>query len=167
MTTSSTAFIQPLLDAAAHQQAGRLEAAWAGFLTVLELEPEQPQALLFAGVLALRRGDIGSAVALLERAVVVRPTNAEGHFALGNALWAAQQRGTARASWQQTLRHDRQHVGALLNLARAQEEAGEAELAVGNCRSAVAARPDHPQPLAALSSALRACAKLQPAHRGG
>ena len=157
VSNGSTAFIPLLLDAVAHQEAGRFEQASVGYAAVLALEPEQPQALLFGGVLAMHTGNAEEAVSLLERAVAARPTHAEGHFALANALWAAGRRGVARATWQHTLRHERHHVGALLNLARAQEEAGEAELAVGNCRTAVAARPDHPRPLAALASTLRAC----------
>lgn len=154
--SSNTAFIPLLLGAVADQEAGRLDQAFSGFEEVLALEPDQPQALLFAGVVALRLGKANRAVPLLERAVAVRPTTAETHFALGNALWAASQRSAARASWQQATRFDAKHVGALLNLAQAQERSGEAELAVANCRAAVAAKPGHAQPWAALSSALRA-----------
>ncbi len=154
--SSNTAFIPLLLGAVADQEAGRLDQAFAGFAEVLALEPDQPQALLFGGVVALRMGQAGRAVPLLERAVAVRPTTAETHFALGNALWATNQRSEARASWQHAIRFDAKHVGALLNLAQAQERSGEAELAVANCRAAVAAKPGHAQPWAALSSALRA-----------
>lgn len=156
MTNSPTAFIPLLLGAVADQEAGRLAEASAGFTDVLALEPEQPQALLFGGVLALRMGQPERAVPLLERAVAVRPKFAEAHFAHGNALWAAGRRGAARVAWQNAIRFETDHVGALLNLAQAQEQSGEAELAVGNCRAAVAARPNHPQPWTALSSVLRA-----------
>lgn len=159
MSTTSTAFIPLLLGAVADQEAGRLSKASAGFAEVLTLEPDQPQALLFAGVLAMRMGDPERAVSLLDRAVAVRPTIAETHFACGNALWAVHRRSAARASWQHAIRLDDQHIGALLNLAQAQEQSGEAELAANNCRAAVDARPDHPQPWTALSSALRGADK--------
>ena len=160
MSHTSTAFIPLLLGAVADQEAGRLAEADTGFAQVLALEPDQPQALLFAGVLALRMGQPDRAVALLERAVAVRPTLAEAHFAFGNALWACQRRSEARAAWQTTIRCDAQHIGALLNLAQAQEQSGEAELAVGNCRAAIDARPDHSQPWTILSSALRSMGKV-------
>ena len=48
--------ITPLLEAVAHQEAGRFDVAESGYAAVLALEPEQPQALLFAGVLASRAG---------------------------------------------------------------------------------------------------------------
>jgi len=156
-------FIQPLLDAVAHQEAGRLAAAAAGYATVLEIEPEQPQALLFAGVLACKTGQTARAVDLLERAVAVRPTHAEAQFAFGNALWTAGLKPRARDAWAGTLRHDCRHVGALLNLARAQEEAGETDDAVETCRQAVEARPEHALPRAALAAALRAAGQLDPA----
>ena len=156
MPASSTAFIPLLLGAVADQEAGRLSDASAGFAAVLALEPEQPQALLFAGVLAMRSGEFDEAARLLERAVAVRPTVAETHFAHGNALWAGERRSEARTAWQNTIRLDAHHVGALLNLAQAQEQSGEAEMAVVNCRAATTARPNHPQPWSALASALRA-----------
>ena len=159
MPATSTAFIPLLLGAVADQEAGRLTDASAGFAAVLALEPEQPQALLFAGVLAMRSGHLDKAVRLLERAVAVRPTVAETHFAHGNALWAGERRSEARIAWQNTIRLDALHVGALLNLARAQEQSGEAEMAVVNCRAATMARPNHPQPWSALASALRAAKK--------
>ena len=163
MTTNSTTFIPLLLGAVADQEAGRLLEAEAGFAAVLALEPEQPQALLFAGVMALRGGRAAEAVPLLERAAAVRPTFAEAHFAHGNALWAAARRGEARVAWQNAIRYDATHLGALLNLARAQEQSGEAELAILNCRAATEAQPRQPQPWSALASALRASGAAVPA----
>ena len=163
MSATSNAFIPILLGAVADQEAGRLVEAATGFTQVLALEPDQPQALLFAGVLALRMGQPERSAALLERAVAVRPTLPEAHFAHGNALWADGRRSEARVAWQNAIRFDTQHVGALLNLAQAQEQSGEAELAVGNCRAAIAARPDHPQPWTILSSALRSIGEAQKA----
>ena len=156
----SADFIAPLLEAVAHQEAGRFDAASAGFSTVLDLEPEQPQALFFAGVLALRTGRTATALGLLERSVQARPTHAESHVALGNALWAVGRKAAARTAWQDALRHERRHLGALLNLARAQEEAGESEAAVACCRLAIEAKPGNAQAHAALASALRADAQL-------
>ena len=161
VSATSTAFITLLLGAVADQEAGRLAEAANGFTEVLALEPDQPQALLFAGVLAFRMGELDRSAALLERAVAVRPTLPEAHFAHGNALWAARRRSEARAAWQNAIRFDAQHVGALLNLAQAQEQSGEAELAVANCRAAIGVRPDHPQPWTILSSALRSIGDAQ------
>ena len=161
MSDSPTAFIPLLLGAVADQAAGRLTEATAGFAAVLALEPDQPQALLFAGVVALRRGRAAEASRLLERAVAVRPTVAETHFAYGNALWADERRSQARIAWQNTIRLEPLHVGALLNLAQAQEQSGEAEMAVVHCRSATKARPNHPQPWSALASAYRAANDLE------
>ena len=163
MSATSTAFIPLLLGAVADQEAGRLAEAAAGFIEVLALEPDQPQALLFAGVLAMRMGQPDRAASLLQRAVAVRPTLSEAHFAYGNALWAAQRRSEARAAWQHAIRFEPKHVGALLNLAQAQEQSGEAELAVGNCRAAIDARPDHPQPWTVLSNTLRSLGAAQEA----
>lgn len=149
-------FITPLLEAVAHQQAGRFEAASAGFASVLEIEPEQPQALFLGGVLAFKAGLTAHALDLLERSVTVRPSHVESHFALGNALWAAGRKEAACQAWQDVLQHDPDHVGAWLNLARAQEAARETEAAVASCRAAVAASPQSALAHSALSSALRA-----------
>ncbi len=154
MSATSTAFIPLLLGAVADQEAGRWPEAERGFDAVLELEPEQPQALLFAGVLAMRTGRPARASELLQRAVAARPGYAEVHFAYGNALWADGHRGPARVAWQQAIRLEPTHVGALLNLAQAEERSGEAELAVAHCRAAIAAQPESPAPWSALASAL-------------
>ncbi|MDT7951650.1 MAG: tetratricopeptide repeat protein [Acetobacteraceae bacterium] len=163
MSAPTTAFIPILLSAVADQQAGRLEQAARGFSDVLALEPDQPQALLFGGVLALRMGQADRSAALLERAVAVRPTLAETHFAHGNALWAAARKLDARAAWQRAIQLDPEHIGALLNLAQAQDQSGEAELAAANCRAAIAICPDRAQPWVILSSALRTLGEPQPA----
>lgn len=160
MSVLSSDFITPLLEAVAHQQAGRFEAASAGFENVLELAPEQPQALFFGGVLAFRAGRTETSLGLLQRSITVRPSHAESHFALGNALWAAGRKTSAQAAWQETLRHERRHLGARLNLARAQEEAGDTAAAVASCRIAVSDQPGSALAHTALAAALRADAQL-------
>ncbi len=156
-------FIPQLLEAVSHQQAGRWESAAAGFAEVLAREPDQPQALLFAGTLAHRYGRLGQAVVLLERAVAGRPDNSEVRFAYGNALWSAGQREQARDAWEATLHLTCRHVGAMLNIARAQELAGQYDVAVMTCRAAVACQQDQAMPRTALASALRSAGLLEPA----
>ena len=153
-------YIPKLLEAVSHQEAGRFHEASTGFADILALEPDQPQALFFAGTLAHRDGRLTEAIGLLERAVAGRPDNTEVHFAYGNALWSAGQRDQARDEWEATLRLTRRHVGAMLNIARAQELAGDYEVAVMTCRGAVACQHDQAMPRAALASALRSAQLL-------
>lgn len=70
--------IGALLEAGlAHHRAGRLGDARAFYARILELQPDQPAALHYFGVLALNQGDPEHAAQLMDRALAQAPGDAE------------------------------------------------------------------------------------------
>ncbi len=143
-----------LLEAHAHHQAGRHAEAEAGYAVLLAAQPNQPQALYFAGMLALQTGRTAQAVARLGAAAAARPQHAESHFALGNAQWQAGDKDAAISAWQAALALDGRHGGALLNLAKARAESGDYGATVALCHQATQLAPKDPAAHAALAAAL-------------
>ncbi|MFN4281218.1 MAG: tetratricopeptide repeat protein [Alphaproteobacteria bacterium] len=75
-----------LQRAAADHEAGRLEAAKAGYESVLTAAPQQPDALQLLGVLRHQQGAHEEGVALLERATALQPQNPNIRNNLANVL---------------------------------------------------------------------------------
>ena len=78
--------MQLLQRALASHRAGRLADAELGYNSVLEANPEQPDALHLKGVIALQRGDPRSAVSLISKAIVARPQQGAYYSNLAAAL---------------------------------------------------------------------------------
>jgi tetratricopeptide (TPR) repeat protein len=79
--TSSLAEL--LASAVEHHDAGRIDAASAGFSRVLALDPGQGQAWRRLAIIAFRKNDRGLARELLERALSVDARDATAHRLLG------------------------------------------------------------------------------------
>ena len=60
-------------DSIAHHENGRLELAEAGYRTVLESDPRNPDALNLLGLLIQDRGDYRQSIELISRALDVDP----------------------------------------------------------------------------------------------
>jgi Flp pilus assembly protein TadD len=75
-----------LAQAQAQHRAGRLAEATALFGELLQLRPEDPQALTPLGMLALQRDDAQQAIGFLERSLAVAPDQPLAHAACGVAL---------------------------------------------------------------------------------
>ena len=75
-----------LKTAAADHQAGRLDAARAGYEAVLAATPEQPDALQLLGVLRHQQGAAEEGIALLEKAIALQPKNPNIRNNLGSVL---------------------------------------------------------------------------------
>ena len=107
-----------------HHRAGDLAAAEAAYLRVLQLVPEQFDALHLLGVIELEKGAAQRAVRWLERALAVRPSVAAAHMNLANALRAAGRRGEALEEYRRALALQPEDAQAHLNFAKALLEAG-------------------------------------------
>jgi protein O-GlcNAc transferase len=88
-------------EALALHRAGRLEEAEALYRTVLRSAPDHPDALSLLGLLRLQAQDPTEAASLLQRAVRVRPGQAEVHADLGDAQQALGQMEEALTSYRQ------------------------------------------------------------------
>jgi len=75
-----------LQQAVAHYQAKRHRQALDTCRRVLRREPNRPDVLSFAGMVALELGDVEEAVGLYRAAIEQKPDFTEAHYNLGNAL---------------------------------------------------------------------------------
>ena len=62
-------------------RAGRLADAERGYRAILQLEPEHADSLHLLGVIALQTGNLDFALALIQRAVALRPATGQGPIA--------------------------------------------------------------------------------------
>ncbi len=114
----------------AHQQGDHVQAE-SLYQKVLELQPDQPDALHLLGVLAYQRGDPDLAVTLIEEAIHHHPAVALYHFNLANAYAQLDRSSEAEASYRQAIQQDPQtplpyvHLGQLLQKQDRLEEAEE------------------------------------------
>jgi predicted TPR repeat methyltransferase len=82
---------------------GNLDAAERLYEAVLELVPEQPDALHFLGVLLHQRGDSARGAELIRKAIARAPGNAGLFNNLGNVLYEAERFEEAAAAYEQAL----------------------------------------------------------------
>lgn len=110
------------------QQKGRLDDAESAYARLLAQDDKDPTILVNAGVLALGRGDVSTALARLERAIGFAPSNAVAHGNLGFALIRAGRAADALAALDRAIAlkadfaqaHNNRGI-ALVRLARREE----------------------------------------------
>ncbi|MGR0188315.1 tetratricopeptide repeat protein [Azospirillum aestuarii] len=96
--TAAPVDVAPVVaKAIAHYRAGALKEAEEHCRTALDALPEHPVALHLLGILRLRQGDAGDAVAVLALAVKADPDNAAAHAALADACKATGRHDAALA----------------------------------------------------------------------
>jgi predicted O-linked N-acetylglucosamine transferase (SPINDLY family) len=127
MTTTSAgrpdpATVQQALAAGmTHHQAGRLAEAHGAYQQALALEPDNPEALHLAGVLARDAGRSDVAAQLIAAAIGRNGQRAEFHNNLGNALRDLGRWDEAFASFDRALAITPDHAPILVNYAAALE----------------------------------------------
>ena len=100
-------------EALALHQAGRLDAAEAGYRAILKRLPASFHALHMLGALHGQRDDWAEAEQLIARAVEVDPSVAAAHVNLGNARRLLGRRDEALASYERALALQPGHTRAL------------------------------------------------------
>jgi len=138
-----------------HHQAGRLSAAEAAYREMLEVDPDNIDALHFLGVISHQRGEHGRASELISRALSRNPSNAPAHNNLGNTLGAQGKLNDAVACYLSALALDPDYVDALLNLGAALRAQGKLDSAVACYKRAQALAPNAPAANAGLQDVLR------------
>ncbi|HEX4327180.1 MAG TPA: tetratricopeptide repeat protein [Burkholderiales bacterium] len=107
---------QALQLAAGHVQAGRLAEGELLCQKVLELDPDNAQALHLLGVVAHLAGKQGVALALIEKALRCQPDHAQAHYNLGVVLSVLRRPEAALAAYRQAVALDPANATALGNL---------------------------------------------------
>ena len=127
---------------AAHQ-AGDFTDAAKCYETVLQADPEHPDALHFSGLLQSQQGANEEGAELIRQSLRVHPNNPGANNNLGNILKALGRRDEAEAAYRAALELNPDHVDSLNNLGvllRGRREVGEA---LSVLEHAVKLRPDH------------------------
>jgi tetratricopeptide (TPR) repeat protein len=145
---------EALAIALQHHQAGRLDAAEQIYQRILQVEPEQPDALHFMGVLNAQLGRHQAAVDYITRAIAVRPNLAPYHLNLGLAYQASQKLDAAIASYRRALQLQPEFAEVHFNLANALKEQGRVAEAVACYRRAIELKPDFAEAHCNLGNAL-------------
>lgn len=149
-----------LNDAVRAHQAGRLDAAAAGYRRVLAARPDHPDALHLLGVVHHQQGDQPQAEHFVAKALVVAPRVAAYHHTLA-AIRLAQSDGVgAVAAAERALALNPKLIGAYNVLGNALLQVGQAGEAVAIYRRALAESPDVPEVLNNLGSALQSLGQL-------
>ncbi len=146
--------LQPILQAAlADHQAGRLDAAAAGYARLLARDPDDLNAIYLSGMVALQRRDFATAHANIARAVAAKPDHADLQNNLGEALRGLGRLAEAEAAYRRALAVAPDHAGAIANLAIVLRQRGEHAAALDGFQRAVELEPmraDHHGNLAGL-----------------
>src|SRR5262245_40325543 len=86
MMLKDSGISQAVKDAEEHHRAGRLEQALAGYSRVLELAPDDADALFNRSQIQLHLGQMDEALAGFDRVVALQPRDAEAQRARGVIL---------------------------------------------------------------------------------
>ena len=138
---------------AAHQ-IGDLTTAEPLYRQVVELEPQQADALHYLGLILQQRGESAQAIELLKRALDARANNPECWSNLGNMLSEANRRLEAIDAYTQALRLRPSHVNTHYNLGLVLFDVGDFKAAVASIRRAINLSPDDAQMWNSLGEAL-------------
>jgi tetratricopeptide (TPR) repeat protein len=126
----------------AHHQAGRLPRAEALYRRALQKDPNDANALHLLGVIAYQRGEIGTALRLIERARPELPELPDIHLNYGNALREAGKLAEAVASYRRALALKPDYGMAHNNLAAALNQQEEFTAGLASSERAIALIPE-------------------------
>jgi predicted TPR repeat methyltransferase len=127
-----------------YMKQGRLREAAMLCDALLELEPENADALHYAGVLAHKRGDHAEALRLIGRSLELVPEQPDWYSNLGIVLQGNGQFEAALEAFRRAVLLDPAHQNALNNLGVLQRLFGRLEEAEASYRTVIALNPDHP-----------------------
>jgi tetratricopeptide (TPR) repeat protein/2-polyprenyl-3-methyl-5-hydroxy-6-metoxy-1,4-benzoquinol methylase len=124
-------------------RAGDLEAAARMYRRILDVHPDEPNALNLLAAISLEHGEGEEAVRLLRRAVAVSGEVAQFHCHLGNALQATGEFAAAADAYQQAIALQPENVEALSSLGFALTRLEALPDAIACCRAALAIEPEY------------------------
>ena len=125
------------------QQDARLEEARVVYNEILAVDPSNPRALHFSGVLAHQLGHSTDAVELIQKSLSVMPDVADWHSNLGIVLQESGHLDEAIEAYQRAIALDPDHANAHSNLGVLLRATGKPEEAEAAYRTAIRLNPDH------------------------
>ncbi|MDD5179978.1 MAG: tetratricopeptide repeat protein [Gallionellaceae bacterium] len=137
---ASLAILQAAL---AHHQAGRLPQANTLYRQILQVAPDDPDALHFSGLIAHQTGKNEAAIELIGKAILFRPDYADAHYNLGIVLQEQGRLDDAAASYRRALAFDPDYADAHNNLGNVLHDQGQLGDAAASYRRALALNPNY------------------------
>lgn len=138
-----------------HHQAGRLAEAERGYRQVLQRQPEHSDSLHLLGVIALQTGSLEPALALVERAVALRPDGAIYRNSLGQILERLGRYDEARRAYEAAIELDPDYAEAFNNLGHVLERRDRLAEAEACYRNAIRRNPAYAEPHTNLGNVLK------------
>lgn len=151
---SLAAIPDTLTIAVKHHQAGNLEVAERLYQEVLQVQPDQIDALHLLGVVCHETGRREMAIELITTALRLRPDFPEGHYNLGKVLQEQGKLAEAIASYQRALRFKPDYAEAYYNLANALRDCGRLDESLTSYRQAIRVKPGYAKAYTNLGSVL-------------
>jgi len=136
-----------------HQQ-GNLDSAEKGYRTILEINPQQADALQLLGVVNAQRGNINRAVTLYERAIEANPRLFPAYNNLGSALYSLGRHREAAENFRRAAEIN-PNAESYYNLGNSLYELEQYEEAISNYRQALAIDPDHANAMNNMNAGLK------------
>jgi tetratricopeptide (TPR) repeat protein len=134
---------QALALAVQQYQAGQWQQAEQLYRAILQVQPQQVEALHRLGLLASQGGQHERARAYLSQAVRLQPDSAAVHYNLGTVFQDQGQLAEARACYQQAVRLEPVYVEAHYNLGNILQEQGQLAEAQACYQQALRLKPDY------------------------
>ncbi|SEP50904.1 Predicted methyltransferase, contains TPR repeat [Rhodospirillales bacterium URHD0017] len=110
---------------------------------VLEVSPDHPRALHYAGVMAHQQGKVREAIELIERSLTLVPDEADWHSNLGIVLQSDTKLDLAIAAYRRAIAVDPGHANAHSNLGVLLRATGQPVEAEAAYRAAINLNPEH------------------------
>src|SRR6476661_229944 len=125
------------------QKSEQLVAAREVYRRVLEMAPDHPRALHYAGVLAHQQGRNEEALALIARSVALVPDQADWYSNLGIVFQSEHRLDSAIDSYRRAIAIDPSHANAHNNLGVLLRATGQPVEAEAAYRAAIRLNPEH------------------------
>ena len=135
-------------------QAGNRAEVESLCLKIMEVEPENPDALHLTGVLAHLAGKHGIALALIEKAVRLQPAHAQFQYNLGVVCGVLRRTDAALVAYREAARLEPMHASAWLNLGNGLLESDQLDQAIEAYQRHLQVKANDPAATLALAIAL-------------
>lgn len=161
--------IRTLAKAAQQHQAGRLQEAETLYRQVLEMDPDNSEALHLMGVLASSVGDSERAIQLLEKSIFINPTDPIYHTNLASILLKQGRTEQAIRHFHEALKLNKNYPEAHFGMAKALQDRNglqgrnDLETAVRHYQTVLQLKPAHYQARLHLGNALHSLSRTEEA----
>lgn len=146
---------QTFTSALQDHQAGRLAEAEQAYRQILRQQPEHSDSLHLLGVIAFQTGNLEPALALIQRAVALRPDGAIYRSNLGQVLERLGRIEDAARAYEAAIELDPNYAEAFNNLGHVLERQDRLAEAETNYLKAIALNPEYAEPHTNLGNVLK------------